>query len=51
MTREKFDLSTSATDPRLAERMQNAQDIYLEGYSHFIPMEYPSLIVDKLRSM
>jgi len=51
MTAEKFDLSASATDPNLAGRMPNAQDVYLEGYSHFIPMEYPSLIVDKCRFM
>jgi lipase len=49
MSKEKFDLSTSATDPALASRMPNAQDVYLEEASHFIPMEYPSLIVDKCR--
>lgn len=47
MTRETFDLSASATDPKLASRMPKAQDLYLEGASHFIPMEHPSLIVDK----
>jgi pimeloyl-ACP methyl ester carboxylesterase len=51
MTADNFDLSGSATDPRLAARMPNASDVYLEGYSHFIPMEYPGLIVDKVRSM
>ncbi len=47
MSRETFDLSASATDPKLASRMPNAQDVYLEGSSHFIPMEHASLIVDK----
>jgi pimeloyl-ACP methyl ester carboxylesterase len=51
MTADNFDLSGSATDPRLASRMPNARDVYLEGYSHFIPMEYPGLIVDKVRLM
>jgi pimeloyl-ACP methyl ester carboxylesterase len=46
-TSEKFDLSGSATDPNLAVRMPNAVDLYLDGYSHFIPMEYPGIIVDK----
>jgi lipase len=51
MTSEKFDLSTSATDPKLASRMPNAQDVYFEGSSHFIPMEYPALIAHKCRVM
>jgi pimeloyl-ACP methyl ester carboxylesterase len=49
MTEEKFDLSASATDPNLASRIPNAQDVYLEGASHFIPMEYPALIALKCR--
>ncbi len=49
MQEEKFDLSASATDPKLASRIPNAQDVYLGEASHFIPMEYPSLIVDKCR--
>jgi pimeloyl-ACP methyl ester carboxylesterase len=51
MAKEQFDLSASATDPNLASRMPNAQDEYLEGASHLIPMEYPALIVDKCRSI
>ncbi len=51
MTKEKFDLSTSATDPNLASRMQHAEDIYLDGISHFIPMEFPGLVVEKIRGM
>jgi lipase len=50
MAKDSFDLSASATDPDLAKRMPNARDVYLEGVSHFIPMEYPALIVDKCRS-
>jgi lipase len=50
MTREKFDLSSSATDPDLASRMPNGRDIYLEGCSHFIPMEHPELIATALGS-
>lgn len=44
MTREKFDLSASATDPNLASRMPNARDVYLPECSHFIPMEHPELV-------
>jgi lipase len=49
MTKEHFDLSASATDPKLASRMANAEDVFLEGASHFIPMEHPELIVKALR--
>lgn len=49
MSREKFDLSASATDPGLASRMPNAQDVYLKDSSHFIPMEHPKLVIDALR--
>jgi pimeloyl-ACP methyl ester carboxylesterase len=48
MTREKFDLSASATDPNLASRMANARDVYLPECTHFIPMEHPELIIDAL---
>jgi pimeloyl-ACP methyl ester carboxylesterase len=49
MSEEEFDLSTSATDPKLASRMPHAEDVYLEGYSHFIPMEHPYLIINALK--
>jgi pimeloyl-ACP methyl ester carboxylesterase len=49
MTREKFDLSASATDPNLASRMPNARDVYLPECSHFIPMEHPYLIISALK--
>lgn len=49
MTREKFDLSASATDPDLAARMPNARDVYLPECSHFIPMEEPKLIINALK--
>jgi pimeloyl-ACP methyl ester carboxylesterase len=49
MTREHFDLSASATDPQLASRMANAEDVYLGNCSHFIPMERPELIVNALK--
>ena len=49
MTREHFDLSASATDPHLASRMPNAEDVYLENCSHFIPMEHPELIISALK--
>jgi lipase len=49
MTREKFDLSASATDPNLASRIPNARDIYLPECSHFIPMEEPKLIIEALK--
>jgi pimeloyl-ACP methyl ester carboxylesterase len=48
MTREKFDLSASATDPNLASRLPNARDIYLPECSHFIPMEHPELVIKAL---
>ena len=48
MSKDKFDLSTSATDPELASRIPNATDIYLENASHFIPMEHPELVVNQL---
>ena len=48
MTKEKFDLSTSATDPLLASRIRRGQDVYLEHCSHFIPMEKPELIISAL---
>jgi len=48
MTREKFDLSASATDPNLASRMSNARDVYLRECSHFIPMEHPEFVIDAL---
>lgn len=49
MPDDVFDLSASATDPKLASRIPHAEDVYLEGASHFIPMENPSLIVAKCR--
>jgi pimeloyl-ACP methyl ester carboxylesterase len=49
MSREKFDLSASATDPDLASRMPNARDVYLPESSHFIPMEHPKLIINALK--
>jgi pimeloyl-ACP methyl ester carboxylesterase len=48
MTREKFDLSASATDPNLASRMANAKDVYLPQCSHFIPMEHPELVIEAI---
>jgi pimeloyl-ACP methyl ester carboxylesterase len=51
MTKDKFDLSASATDPALASRMPNATDIFLDGVSHLIPMEHPKLVVDVLRRL
>jgi pimeloyl-ACP methyl ester carboxylesterase len=49
MTEGKFDLSASATDPMLASRMPNARDVFLEGYSHFIPMEHPNVVINDLK--
>jgi lipase len=49
MTREKFDLSASATDPNLASRMPNARDVYLPECSHFIPMEHPYSVLNALK--
>lgn len=49
MTREHFDLSASATDPNLSQRMPNARDVYLPHCTHFIPMEHPELVIDALK--
>jgi pimeloyl-ACP methyl ester carboxylesterase len=49
MTREKFDLSASATDPNLASRIPNAKDVYLPECSHFIPMEHPKMVINALK--
>jgi lipase len=51
MTEEKFDLSTSATDPKLAARLQNGRDVYMEGCSHFIPMEHPERVLEELHAL
>jgi hypothetical protein len=46
-----FDLSTSPTDPHLAERFPHGRDLLLSGRNHFIPMETPELVVEQIRQM
>lgn len=41
--------STSPTDPGLASRFPNGEDVLLDGYSHFIPMEGPEVVVRQIR--
>jgi lipase len=48
---ERFDLNSSPTDPDLASRFPNGRDIFLEGRSHFIPMETPDLVAAQIVSV
>jgi hypothetical protein len=45
---EKFDLSTSPTDPNLAAYFPQGRDVLLEGRSHFIPMEIPEWVAEEV---
>jgi lipase len=46
---EKFDLAASPCAPDLAARFRRGRDVWLEGRSHYIPMETPELVADELR--
>lgn len=39
-----FNLDASPTDPALALHFPNGRDVFLEGRSHYIPMETPELV-------
>jgi lipase len=41
---ERMDMSASPTAPDLATHFKHAEDIFLPGHSHFIPMEDPGLV-------
>jgi len=43
--------SNSPTDPRLASRFQNGEDVLLRELTHFIPMEAPRVVADSIRQV
>lgn len=45
---DSFDLSSSPTAPDLASKFPRGRDLWLEGRSHYIPMEAPEVIVEEL---
>jgi hypothetical protein len=49
--REQFDLASSPTAPDLASKFRNGRDVFLEGRSHYIPMEAPDLVVGELQRL
>lgn len=48
---ERFDLNASPTDPDLASRLPNGRDIFLEGRSHYIPMETPEWVAEQIAQL
>jgi pimeloyl-ACP methyl ester carboxylesterase len=46
--RERFDLASSPTAPDLAAKFPCGRDVFLEGRSHYIPMEVPEVVVEQL---
>ena len=46
-----FDLDASPTDPGLAAKFPNGQDVFLEGRSHYIPMETPEIVAHWIEVM
>jgi lipase len=47
---DTFDLSSSPTAADLATKFPNGRDVPLEGHSHYIPMESPDLVVERIGS-
>lgn len=45
---EKFELAASPTAPDLASKFPHGRDVFLEGRSHYIPMEAPELVVEEI---
>ena len=41
----------SPTSPELSERFRFGTDLYLEDMTHFIPMQDPILVAERLRGM
>jgi lipase len=41
--------SNSPTDPKLASRFQDGEDLLLPELTHFIPMEAPGVVADSIR--
>jgi pimeloyl-ACP methyl ester carboxylesterase len=48
---ETFDLASSPTFPGLASRFPRARDLFLEGRSHYIPMESPDLAAREIEAL
>ncbi len=48
---EKFDLSSSPTDPELASTFPHGRDVPLPGRSHFIPMEIPDWVGGQIEQL
>lgn len=46
-----FDLDASPADPALASHFPHGRDIFLEGRSHYIPMETPELVAEYVRAI
>jgi len=45
---ERFDLAASPTAPDLASKFPRGRDVFLEGQSHYIPMEAPEVVVEEI---
>lgn len=43
--------SNSPTDPQLASRFQNGEDVLLRELTHFVPMEAPRVVADSIRQV
>ncbi|MCU1235635.1 MAG: alpha/beta hydrolase fold [Candidatus Solibacter sp.] len=48
---EIFDLSASPTAPDLASKFANGREVVLEAASHYIPMEWPEMVVEEIRAL
>jgi len=48
---EVFNLDSSPTDPALANAFAHGRDVFLEGRSHYIPMETPELVAEYVQGM
>ena len=45
---DRFDLAASPTDPQLAAAFGKGEDVVLEGRSHYIPMETPEIVAERI---
>jgi len=48
---DRFDLSSSPTDPELASLFPQGRDVLLTGRSHFIPMEIPEWVAEEIAKL
>lgn len=49
--RRFFNPEPSPTDPELASKFPNGQDVFLKDVSHFIPMEEPEMVAEYICGM